>query len=78
MIFFRIQLSVDVQIPECFGGIGGEAVYIDTEGSFLVDRVVDIAKATISHCSHIAMVEKHTGKYETTRTTGLNVCLTGN
>lgn len=30
-----IQLSVDVQIPECFGGVEGEAFYIDTEGSFM-------------------------------------------
>ncbi|XP_017395206.2 DNA repair protein RAD51 homolog 3, partial [Cebus imitator] len=31
-----MQLAVDVQIPECFGGVAGEAVFIDTEGSFMV------------------------------------------
>lgn len=31
-----MQLSVTAQIPEVFGGNGGEAVYIDTEGSFMV------------------------------------------
>ncbi|KAM4842812.1 DNA repair protein RAD51 homolog 3 isoform 1-T1 [Thomomys bottae] len=44
-----MQLAVDVQIPECFGGVAGEAVFIDTEGSFMVDRVVDIATACIQH-----------------------------
>uniref|UniRef100_A0A2K5RQX2 DNA repair protein RAD51 homolog 3 n=1 Tax=Cebus imitator TaxID=2715852 RepID=A0A2K5RQX2_CEBIM len=33
-----MQLAVDVQIPECFGGVAGEAVFIDTEGSFMVHR----------------------------------------
>uniref|UniRef100_A0A8C8YJN8 DNA repair protein RAD51 homolog 3 n=1 Tax=Prolemur simus TaxID=1328070 RepID=A0A8C8YJN8_PROSS len=49
-----IQLAVDVQIPECFGGVAGEAVFIDTEGSFMVDRVVDLATACIQHLQLIA------------------------
>ncbi|KAM4647921.1 DNA repair protein RAD51 homolog 3 isoform 1-T1 [Amazona ochrocephala] len=49
-----MQLAVDVQIPECFGGVAGEAVFIDTEGSFIVDRVVDIAAACVQHCHLIA------------------------
>uniref|UniRef100_A0A8C9VTG1 DNA repair protein RAD51 homolog 3 n=1 Tax=Scleropages formosus TaxID=113540 RepID=A0A8C9VTG1_SCLFO len=49
-----IQLAVDVQIPLCFGGLGGHAVYIDTEGSFLVQRVVDMAEAAVKHCSLLA------------------------
>ena len=56
-----MQLSVDVSIPECFGGLGAEAVYIDTEGSFMVDRAMDIAKATIAHCKHIAQSERNEG-----------------
>ncbi|GBF87643.1 DNA repair RAD51-like protein [Raphidocelis subcapitata] len=40
-----MQLSVDVQIPPALGGLGGKAVYIDTEGSFMPDRVLDIAAA---------------------------------
>nr|XP_045014554.1 DNA repair protein RAD51 homolog 3 isoform X2 [Jaculus jaculus] len=44
-----MQLAVDVQIPECFGGVAGEAVFIDTEGSFMVNRVVDLATACIRH-----------------------------
>ncbi|XP_048840345.1 DNA repair protein RAD51 homolog 3 isoform X2 [Brienomyrus brachyistius] len=49
-----IQLAVDVQIPVCFGGLGGQAVYVDTEGSFMVQRVVDVAKAAVEHCSLLA------------------------
>ncbi|XP_048679516.1 DNA repair protein RAD51 homolog 3 isoform X4 [Lepidochelys kempii] len=49
-----MQLAVDVQIPECFGGLAGEAVFIDTEGSFMVERVVDIATACVQHCQLIA------------------------
>ncbi|XP_075417641.1 DNA repair protein RAD51 homolog 3 isoform X2 [Tenrec ecaudatus] len=49
-----MQLAVDVQIPECFGGVAGEAVFIDTEGSFMVDRVVDLATACIQHLHLIA------------------------
>ncbi|XP_054565822.1 DNA repair protein RAD51 homolog 3 isoform X3 [Eptesicus fuscus] len=57
-----MQLAVDVQIPECFGGVEGEAVFIDTEGSFMVDRVVDLATACIQHLQLIAgtgMEEAH-------------------
>lgn len=49
-----IQLVVDAQIPECFGGLGGESVYIDTEGSFVVERVAEVAQAAIHHCHLIA------------------------
>ncbi|MGH0134315.1 UNVERIFIED_CONTAM: hypothetical protein FKN15_051717 [Acipenser sinensis] len=48
-----IQLAVDAQIPGCFGGLGGQAVYIDTEGSFLVERAVDVATAAVQHCTLI-------------------------
>ncbi|XP_020513814.1 DNA repair protein RAD51 homolog 3 [Labrus bergylta] len=46
-----LQLAVDVQVPPCFGGVGGQAVFIDTAGSFLLQRVVDIAAAAVQHCS---------------------------
>ncbi|XP_078228852.1 DNA repair protein RAD51 homolog 3 isoform X3 [Callithrix jacchus] len=59
-ILGSVQLAVDVQIPECFGGVAGEAVFIDTEGSFMVDRVVDLATACIQHLQLIA--EKHKGE----------------
>lgn len=57
-----MQLAVDVQIPECFGGMAGEAVFIDTEGSFMVDRVVDLATACIQHLHLIAGTHMGEGK----------------
>ena len=48
-----MQLAVDVQLPRTCGGLESEALYIDTEGSFVVDRVVDIARATVLHCHSI-------------------------
>ncbi|TPX71167.1 hypothetical protein SpCBS45565_g01351 [Spizellomyces sp. 'palustris'] len=41
-----MQLCVNVQIPISCGGAEGEAIYIDTEGSFVVERVAEIARAT--------------------------------
>ncbi|KAJ8506455.1 hypothetical protein OPV22_007341 [Ensete ventricosum] len=43
-----IQLTVNVQIPVECGGLGGKAVYIDTEGSFMVERAHQIAEGCIS------------------------------
>lgn len=37
-----------------FGGVEGEAVYIDTEGSFMVDRAVDMAAAVVAHLQRMA------------------------
>lgn len=57
-----MQLAVTVQIPECFGGVAGEAVFIDTEGSFMVDRMVDLATACIQHLQLIAGIHMDQGK----------------
>ncbi|CAH1231070.1 DNA repair protein RAD51 homolog 3-like [Branchiostoma lanceolatum] len=59
-----MQLAIDVQIPSAFGGLGGEAVYIDTEGSFMVQRLEDMAKAAMEHCRHIATVENNREQLE--------------
>lgn len=50
-----IQLAIDVQIPAAFGGLGASAVYIDTEGSFMVERVVEIADACTRHLKKLAI-----------------------
>ncbi|CAA2996460.1 DNA repair protein RAD51 homolog 3 isoform X2 [Olea europaea var. sylvestris] len=42
-----IQLAINVQIPADYGGLEGKAVYIDTEGSFMVERAFQIAEACI-------------------------------
>ncbi|XP_053173802.1 DNA repair protein RAD51 homolog 3 [Scomber japonicus] len=49
-----LQLAVDVQVPQCFGGVGGQVLFIDTEGSFIVQRAIDIATAAVRHCSLLA------------------------
>ncbi|XP_067951651.1 DNA repair protein RAD51 homolog 3-like [Watersipora subatra] len=49
-----LQLCVDATIPESFGGVQGQAIYIDTEGSFVAERVAQISKATIRHCQSVA------------------------
>lgn len=42
---------MNVQIPELLGGVDGEAVYVDTEGSFIVERLVEIAEALVQHAA---------------------------
>ena len=49
-----IQLALNVQIPEVFNGLGGEAVYIDTEGSFMVERVAEMATELSNHLHKLA------------------------
>jgi len=53
-LFSSMQLAVDAQIPESLSGLDAEVVYIDTEGSFIVERLVDIATATVEHCKQIS------------------------
>ncbi|XP_020248057.1 DNA repair protein RAD51 homolog 3 [Asparagus officinalis] len=43
-----IQLAINVQIPVDYGGLGGKAIYIDTEGSFMAERAYQIAEACIA------------------------------
>ncbi|XP_014676389.1 PREDICTED: DNA repair protein RAD51 homolog 3-like [Priapulus caudatus] len=58
------QLCVDVQIPAAFGGHGGGALYIDTEGSFYPRRVAQMAEAAVAHCRHIAETDDAPGQRE--------------
>ncbi|KAK7884598.1 hypothetical protein WMY93_027721 [Mugilogobius chulae] len=46
-----LQLAVNVQIPECFGGLGAQCLFIDTEGTFFLRRFREIAAAVIRHYS---------------------------
>ncbi len=39
------QLSVNVQLPKEKGGLNGQVVWVDTEGTFRPSRVIQIAKA---------------------------------
>jgi RAD51-like protein 2 len=36
---------LNVQIPECLGGVEGECLFVDTHGDFSVDRLSEMAKA---------------------------------
>ena len=49
-----MQLALDVQIPTVFRGCGGEAVYIDTEGSCLPSRLSVMASTLVKHLQQIA------------------------
>ena len=40
-----VQLCIDVQLPRSLTGAEGEAVFIDTEGSFMVERAAEMADA---------------------------------
>ncbi|CAN9515288.1 unnamed protein product [Ophioblennius macclurei] len=53
-----LQLAVDVQVPQCFGGVEGQVIFVDTEGTFILQRVVDIAAAVVRHCSLLAEDEE--------------------
>lgn len=39
-----MQLAVNVQLGKSQGGVQGDCIYIDTEGSFQSSRVVELAK----------------------------------
>mmetsp|Transcript_17090 Transcript_17090/g.23026 ORF Transcript_17090/g.23026 Transcript_17090/m.23026 type:complete len:114 (+) Transcript_17090:277-618(+) len=38
------QLCLNVQIPRAFGGVEGQALFIDTHGDFAAERVSEMAK----------------------------------
>ena len=44
-----MQVCVDARIPSMFGGVSGEAIYIDTEGSFSPTRCFDMARALVQY-----------------------------
>ena len=39
------QLCLNVQIPECLGGVEGESLYIDTHGDYSDSRISELAKS---------------------------------
>lgn len=57
-----MQLAVDVQIPQPFGGVGGGALYIDTEGSLTVERLSQLCAAVVDHLQRIARVSAYEAK----------------
>ncbi|CAH8554479.1 unnamed protein product [Schistosoma mattheei] len=49
---FCLQACVNVQIPKWFSGLNGQALFLDTEGNFIPERVRQIASALADHCKH--------------------------
>jgi len=49
-----LQLAVDAAIPAAFGGAGGDALIIDTEGSVLPERGAALAAALAAHLARLA------------------------
>ncbi|KAL6779697.1 RAD51C [Auxenochlorella protothecoides x Auxenochlorella symbiontica] len=49
-----MQLALDVQIPDCFGGLGGEALYVDAEGGLTLERLTQMADALAAHLRRVA------------------------
>ena len=49
-----MQLALDARIPAVFNGLAGECIYIDTEGSFMVERAMQIADGIVSHLRYMA------------------------
>ncbi|KAJ3383478.1 DNA repair protein rad51c, partial [Chytriomyces hyalinus] len=45
---FGMQMCINVQLPGSQGGADGQAIYIDTEGSFSVKRVAEMAQSAIA------------------------------
>jgi RecA/RadA recombinase len=48
------QVSVLARLPRCFGGVQGQTLYVDTEGSFMPERAWDMAKALRGHIQNTA------------------------
>lgn len=53
-----MQLAINVQMPAAFNGLAGEAVYIDTEGSFAAKRCLQMASAFCKHLQKVALRRK--------------------
>lgn len=48
-----IQLAMDVGIPPYLGGVDGECVYIDSEGSFMAERAREVAEGLAGHIGNL-------------------------
>ena len=48
-----MQLAVAAQLPQSFGGLEGECLYIDTEGSFVPSRFAEIANGAAAQVQKI-------------------------
>ncbi|VDP68555.1 unnamed protein product [Echinostoma caproni] len=55
-----IQICLTVQLPKWFGGLAGQAIFIDTEGNFVPCRAQQMAEALVAHCrKHVTFEDGH-------------------
>ncbi|PNG99012.1 DNA repair protein RAD51 3, partial [Tetrabaena socialis] len=59
-----MQLAVNVQYPRMLAGAQGQAVYVDTEGSFMPERCADIAEGAVRHVMAVAARQTAAGRPE--------------
>uniref|UniRef100_A0A183S7G4 DNA repair protein RAD51 homolog 3 n=1 Tax=Schistocephalus solidus TaxID=70667 RepID=A0A183S7G4_SCHSO len=48
---FCLQTCLTVQLPKWCSGLSGEAVFIDTEGSFMTKRLFQMGESLVTHCN---------------------------
>ncbi|KAJ1969797.1 hypothetical protein IWQ62_000399 [Dispira parvispora] len=57
-----MQLCVNVQTPQHLGGAGGQAIFIDTEGTFVAERAQQMAQSAIQRWEQTALAQlPHSG-----------------
>lgn len=49
---FAMQLAVNARLPVLLGGVQGQTIYVDAEGSLAPERLETMAKALLQHCEH--------------------------
>jgi RAD51-like protein 2 len=47
-----MQLAVNARLPTALGGVQGQTLYIDAEGSVAPERLHSMAEALLQHCEH--------------------------
>ncbi|CBZ30056.1 putative recombinase rad51 [Leishmania mexicana MHOM/GT/2001/U1103] len=61
-----MQLAVSCAMPVEFGGMGGACLYVDTEGSFVAERLEQMATAAVSLVRAILLTQPQRPRNETT------------
>lgn len=57
------QFALNVQIPEVFHGLGGETLFLDTEGTFFPERVAEMAHELSKHLMKMAQHTAQRGNH---------------
>ncbi|CBZ37404.1 recombinase rad51, putative [Leishmania donovani] len=61
-----MQLAVSCAMPVEFGGMGGACLFVDTEGSFVAERLEQMATAAVSLVRAILLTQPQPPRNETT------------